>query len=239
MGLFITIDGLDGSGKGTQSDLLCAWLREQGYRVKELSFPCYGQKSAVPVEMYLHGELGARPEDTNAFAASAFFSVDRYLSYRTDWKRDADDPDTVIISNRYTTANAVHQLSKLPKEQWQDFLAWLWDFEFARLGLPKPDVILYLEMLPEISMRLVEHRSAETGQKKDIHELSADHLEKSYQAALYASETLGWTRLRCFEGTEPRPIDAIHREITGIVKPYLEKLRQEPPEAQKAYIINE
>lgn len=226
MGLFITIDGLDGSGKGTQSDLLTNWLREQGYRVKELSFPCYGEKSAVPVEMYLHGELGSRPEDTNAFAASVFFSVDRYLSYRTDWKKDAEDPDTIIISNRYTTANAVHQLSKLPKDRWEDFLSWLWDFEFGRLGLPKPDVILYLEMLPEISMRLVDHRSAATGQKKDIHELSADHLTKSYEAALYASEKLGWTKLRCFDGDEPRKIEDIQGEIRDIIAPYLKKAQK-------------
>ena len=88
MGKLITIDGLDGSGKGTQSDLLCEWLRSRGKRVRELSFPCYGQKSAVPVELYLGGALGPRPEDTNAFAASSFFSIDRYISYRTDWKKD-------------------------------------------------------------------------------------------------------------------------------------------------------
>ena len=221
MGKFITIDGLDGSGKGTQSDLLCAWLRAQGKNVRELSFPCYGKKSAAAVEMYLGGELGSRPEDTNAYAASSFFSIDRYLSFRTDWERDWRDPDTVIVSNRYTTANAVHQLSKLPREQWKDFLSWLWEFEFDRLGLPRPDVVLYLEMPPEISMRLVEHRSQETGQKKDIHELSRDHLTKSYEAALYASETLGWTRVRCFDGGEPLPIGEIQETLRKILAPYL------------------
>ena len=221
MGKLITIDGLDGSGKGTQSDLLCAWLRAQGKKVRELSFPCYGEKSAAAVELYLGGALGSRPEDTNAYAASTFFSVDRYISFRTDWQRDWLDPDTVIVSNRYTTANAVHQLSKLPREEWDGFLAWLWDFEFGRLGLPEPDLILYLEMLPEISMRLVDHRSAETGQKKDIHELSADHLKKSYEAAMYASEKLGFTRLCCYEGNEPKPISVIRDEIRAIVSPYL------------------
>ena len=221
MGKFITIDGLDGSGKGTQSDLLCAWLRAQGRPVRELSFPCYGQKSAAAVEMYLGGELGSRPEDTNAYAASSFFSIDRYLSFRTDWERDWRDPDTFIVSNRYTTANAVHQLSKLPREQWKDFLSWLWEFEFDRLGLPRPDVVLYLEMPPEISMRLVEHRSKETGQKKDIHELSREHLVKSYEAALYASETLGWTRVRCFDGVEPLPIGEIQETLRKILAPYL------------------
>ena len=221
MGLFITVDGLDASGKETQSVILASALREKGYRVKELSFPMYGEKSAVAVEMYLGGMLGEKPEDTNAYAASTFFSVDRYISYRTDWQKDIADPNTVVISNRYTTANAVHQLSKLPKEQWETFLAWLWEFEFGKLGLPVPDVILYLEMLPEISMQLLSKRSAETGRRQDIHEKSADHLIKSYEAAMYASDTLGWNRIRCYAENAPRPIPEIHEEIMGYVLPKL------------------
>lgn len=221
MGRLITIDGLDASGKETQSARLCAALRERGYRVRELSFPMYGEKSAVPVELYLGGALGDDPEDTNAYAASTFFSVDRYISYRTDWCRDLADPDTVVVTNRYTTANAVHQLSKLPRERWEDFLAWLWDYEFTKLGLPRPDCILYLEMRPDIARRLLAARSASTGRVQDIHEKSADHLDKSYQAALYASETLGWNKVCCYADDEPRPIDDIHRQIMEIVLPYL------------------
>lgn len=221
MGLFIALDGLDASGKETQSDLLCGTLRAQGYTVRELSFPQYGKKSAVPVELYLGGALGDNPEDTNAYAASSFFSVDRYISYRTDWIRDIEDRNTVIVSNRYTTANAVHQLSKLPREQWDGFLDWLWDFEFDKLGLPRPDIILYLEMHPDIAMRLLNHRSDETGRKKDIHEQSRTHLYKSYDAALYASEKLGWNRIRCFADGEARPIPDIHAEIWEIVRPHL------------------
>ena len=220
MGIIITLDGLDASGKETQSALLCEALRGRGYRVRELSFPMYGERSAAAVEMYLSGALGNRPEDTNAYAASTFFSVDRYLSYRTDWKRDVDDPDTVVVTNRYTTANAVHQLSKLPQEQWEGFLTWLWDFEFGKVGLPVPDCILYLEMRPDISRRLLAARSAATGRGQDIHEKSADHLEKSYRAALYASERLGWNRIRCYAGDDPRPIADIHTEIMEIISAY-------------------
>ncbi|MBE6658293.1 MAG: thymidylate kinase [Ruminococcaceae bacterium] len=221
MGRLITIDGLDASGKETQSALLCRALRDRGYRVRELSFPMYGERSAVPVELYLGGALGDNPEDTNAYAASTFFSVDRYISYRTDWKRDLEDPDTIVVTNRYTTANAVHQLSKLPREKWESFLSWLWDFEFGKLGLPVPDCILYLEMRPDIARRLLAARSAETGRVQDIHEKSADHLEKSYRAALYASDTLGWNRIRCFAGDEPRPIADIHAQIMDTAAPYL------------------
>ena len=221
MGILITIDGLDASGKETQSNLLCEALRARGKRVRLLSFPMYGERSAVPVEMYLSGALGGEPTDTNAYAASSFFSVDRYISFRTDWCADLADPDTVVVTNRYTTANAVHQLSKLPRDQWEGFLAWLWDFEFDKLGLPRPNCILYLEMRPDISRRLLAARSAETGRAQDIHERSCDHLERSYEAALYAAETLGWHKISCWSGDDPRPIPDIHAEIMRVIAPYL------------------
>ncbi len=213
MSKLIAIDGLDGSGKGTQTAILCQWLKEQGFRVRELSYPCYGTKGAIPVEMYLHGELGENPEDTNAYAASTFFSVDRYVSYRTDWANDAKDENTVIVCNRYTSANAVHQLSKLPREEWEPFLSWLWDFEFEKLELPKPDLVLYLALPPKLSMMLVDHRAETTGAVKDIHEKSKGHLEKSYAAAMYAAERLGWTTVRSHIGDEMRTIDDIANEI--------------------------
>ena len=223
MGILITIDGLDASGKETQSELLCEALRRAGKRVRLLSFPRYGEQSAAAVELYLSGALGGDPADTNAYAASSFFSVDRYISYRSDWCRDLADPDTVVVTNRYTTANAVHQLSKLPRAQWEDFLSWLWDYEFEKLGLPTPDCILYLEMRPDISRRLLASRTAATGRVQDIHEKSGDHLERSYEAALYASETLGWNKIRCFAQDDPRPIDDIHKEIMDTVMPYLSR----------------
>lgn len=214
MGKFIVIDGLDGSGKGTQSELLCKRFEEAGYKVRLLSFPMYESESSRLVRMYLGGELGEHPEDTNAYAASSFFAADRYVSYRTDWKKDIEDPATVVIANRFTTANAVHQLSKMPREDWDSFLEWLWDYEYEKLGVPRPDLVLYLEMTPEISMALVSHRSAETGQVKDIHELDPMHLENSYKAAIYSSEKLGWERIRCFDGDKPLSIGKISEMIT-------------------------
>lgn len=209
MGKFIVLDGLDGSGKGTQSLLLKEKLEAEGRRVRLLSFPVYESESSCLVRMYLGGALGSRPEDTNAYAASSFFAADRYISYRTDWKADIDDENTVVIANRFTTANAVHQLSKMPRENWDSFLLWLWDYEYEKLRIPHPDLVIYLEMLPEISARLVSARSEQTGQKKDIHELDTRHLENSYAAALYSCEKLGWSKIRCFEGFEPLSIDRI------------------------------
>ena len=213
MGKFIAIDGLDGSGKGTQSELLVERLKKEGKRVRVLSFPVYESDSSLFVRMYLEGKLGNKPSDTNAYAASMFFGADRYVSYRTDWKKDIDDPDTIVVANRYTTANAVHQLSKLPKGEWEGFLAWLWDFEFEKLGLPEPDLVLYLELPPRLSLSLVKSRSDTTGQKMDIHELDTAYMDKCYDAALYSCERLGWSRIRCYNGDVIRTREDIAEEI--------------------------
>lgn len=217
MGKFVVIDGLDGSGKETQTELLRRRLEQDGYDVHTLSFPRYGEPSAALVELYLSGALGEHPSDTNAYAASAFFSVDRYVSYVTDWKQYLSRERTVVLANRYTSANAVHQLSKLPPAEWDAFLDWLWDFEFGKLGLPTPDLTLYLEMHPSTSHRLIEKRSQDSGRVMDIHEKDATHLEDSYRAALYASEKLGWCRIVCDKDGEPRTREAVSDDVYAAV----------------------
>jgi dTMP kinase len=165
------------------------------------------------VRMYLDGKFGKNPSDTNAFAASMFFACDRYISFKTDWLKDIEDPDTYVIANRYTSANAVHQLSKLPREEWDEFLKWLWDFEFSRLCLPVPDATIYLELPPVLSLSLVRSRSAETGRKMDIHELDTSYMEKCYDAALFSCKALGWKQIKCYEGDKIRTIDDISKQI--------------------------
>ena len=218
MGKFIAIDGLDGSGKGTQSEKLVDKLISEGKKVKILSFPMYESDSSLFVKMYLEGKLGNKPSDTNAYTASMFFACDRYISYATDWKKDIEDPDTYVVANRYTTANAVHQLSKLPEEEWEEFLSWLWDFEFTKLGLPEPDLVLYLELPPSISLSLVKSRSDSTGQKMDIHEKDTDYMAKCYDAALYSCAKLGWARITCHKDGEIRTREDIFEEIYNKVK---------------------
>ena len=218
MGKFIAIDGLDGSGKGTQSEKLVQKLIEDGKKVKILSFPMYENESSAFVKMYLEGRLGDKPSDTNAYTASMFFACDRYISYATDWKKDILDPDTYVVANRYTTANAVHQLSKLPENEWEEFLKWLWDFEFTKLGLPEPDLVLYLELPPSISLGLVKSRSDSTGQKMDIHEKDTAYMAKCYDAALYSCKKLGWCRIKCHENGEIRTREDIFDEIYTKVK---------------------
>ncbi len=217
MAQLIVLDGLDGSGKETQTRLLEEALKKAGKQVRMISFPMYDSVGATLVKEYLGGVFGTDPEAVNAYAASSFFAMDRFYSYRTDWKKDYDDPDTVILANRYTSANAVHQLSKLPKEKWDAFLHWLWEYEFDLLQLPAPDQVVYLELKPEISRKMIASRSAQTGRSQDIHEKDPFHLERSYEAALYASDALGWTRICCYRGEEMRSREEIHEEILSAV----------------------
>lgn len=213
MGKLIVIEGLDGSGKGTQSARLAAYLEKQGKRVRKIDFPRYEDESSSLVRMYLGGVLGNSPDDTNAYAASMLFAADRYISYKTDWQKDCADPDTVIIANRYTTANAYHQLAKLPRAEWEPFLDWLWDFEFSRLGLPAPDAVIALSMPPAVSRSLVEKRCAEQGIVKDIHEADNEYLARCYDALHFVGTRMGWTVIDCSDGVGVLPIEEIEAHI--------------------------
>lgn len=197
MGKLIVLEGLDGSGKGTQIGLLKEYLESTGHKVCVIDFPDYKSEGSVLVRMYLGGELGERPSDTNAYAASMFFAADRYVSFVTGWREAYEDEDTVVIANRYTTANAYHQLSKMDEAEWEEFLKWLWDFEFCKLGLPTPDRVILLDMPESVSSAMVAKRSRETGQKLDIHEKSEDYLIKCRTAAAYTAEKCGWRVVKC------------------------------------------
>ena len=213
MGKLIVIEGLDGSGKGTQSRRLTEYLGSQGHDAARIDFPRYGTKGATLVEGYLKGELGSDPDQTGAYATSLFFAMDRYWSYRTQWKELHESQNGVLVFDRYTTANAVHQCAKLPRDQWDTFLDWLWDVEYNKIGIPAPDSIIFLDMKPSIVRKLIDSRSEKESRAKDIHELDMTYLERCYEAALYACHRLGWKHVLCFEGEEPRPMDDIFSDI--------------------------
>ncbi|MBQ8448493.1 MAG: deoxynucleoside kinase [Clostridia bacterium] len=224
MGKLIAIEGLDGSGKDTQSKLLFADLTEEGRSVRLISFPDYESPSSTLVKMYLGGELGKNPGDVNAYAATMMFAADRFVSYKKDWGEFHAEKDNIIIANRYTTSNAIHQLSKLDREEWDEFLPWLYDFEFGKLGLPVPDLVIYLEVKPEVTLEYVRKRSMETGRKMDIHEKDREYMMHCYKAAVYAADKLGWVRIQCCneEGTDLLPIDEIQEKIQESVIKFLD-----------------
>lgn len=222
MGKLIVIEGLDGSGKSTQTPLIAEELRRQGREVRIVSFPVYESDSSALVRMYLGGEFGNKPGDVNAYAASSFYAVDRFASYAKDWKEFYERPDSIVLATRYTSSNEIHQLAKLERDEWDDFISWAEDFEHEKLGIPRPDMVLYLDMKYEIAMELVSGRSEKTGQKKDIHELDEDYMLRCHKAAAFASAKLGWKNVVCYEDKTPITPEEISVKIMEEVIPLLD-----------------
>ncbi len=212
MGKLIAIEGLDGSGKTTQIEILGTRLENDGIDAKTISFPNYESESSALVKMYLDGQFGEKPGDVSAYAASVFYAVDRYASFRTGWE-DYYKNGGVVISARYTTSNAIHQTSKLPENEWDEYLDWLFETEFGRLGLPKPDLVIFLDMPPEVSQKMMTGRYKGDESKKDIHERDVKYLENCRKAAKYIAEKCDWAVIPCSEKGEPRKIEAISDDI--------------------------
>lgn len=212
MGKLIVIEGLDGSGKSTQLELLPQNLLKQGIESKTVSFPDYDSDSSALVKMYLGGRFGTKPDDVNAYAASLFYAVDRFASYKTNWG-EYYNQNGVIVSGRYTTSNAVHQTSKMPESDWQGFLDWLYDLEYNKVGIPKPDKVIFLDMPIEVSQKLLSGRYKGDEAKKDIHESDTAYLDKCRKAAMFTAKYSGWTIIPCAKDGEPRSIEDIANDV--------------------------
>ena len=221
-GKLITIEAGDGSGKATQTKALYDRLLVEGYRVMKVEYPDYKSDSSALVRMYLGGAFGEQAANVSAYGASAFFAVDRYASYLLKW-RQAYEAGWIILADRYTTSNMVHQAVKLKDAEERDkFLAWLWDFEFGKLQLPVPDKVIYLDMPPEISDALINSRAqADSSRKKDIHEKDAAYLHACHRAYNEVAGKYGWARVACAENGAIRTIQDIHEDVYRIVKEIL------------------
>lgn len=215
-GKLIVIEGLDGSGKATQAKLLAQTLAENGERVKKITFPDYESDSSALVRMYLHGEFGSKPGDVNAYAASAFYAVDRYASFKKDWG-EVYQSGGLIIADRYATSNGIHQCSKLDESEWDEYLKWLDDFEYKKLGIPAPDTVIYLKADTDISQKLMNGRYGGDESKKDIHEGDIEYLRRSQKAAAYCAQKLGWKTVECVQDGKMRTIEDIHNEIMTLI----------------------
>lgn len=220
MGSLIVIDGLDGSGKATQTSLLYEELWGKGREVKKISFPNYDDPSSALIKMYLGGELAENADGVNAFAASSFYAVDRYASYKKDWGSFYENGG-IVIADRYTTSNAVHQASKLPEGEREEFFRWLADFEYGRLGLPQPDLVLWMDMPLELSVANLRRREADTHTQADIHEVDTGYLSTCRQAAAQAARAYGWRRVDCAPGGMARSVEDIHREVMELLDEFL------------------
>ena len=222
MGKLIVLEGTDGSGKSTQFRLLSHWLETSGQAFKHIVFPRYDQESSALIRMYLNGQFGTKPSDVNGYAASAFYAVDRYASYKQDWGQWYEDGG-LILSDRYTTSNAVHQASKEPKEKRAEFLRWLYEFEYDKLQLPRPDLVIYLDVPTEFTEKMMRSREASTGTQADIHEKDTAYLATCRQTGRAAAEYYGWTIIQCVKDGAMRSIEDIHEEIRQHVNTCLEE----------------
>jgi dTMP kinase len=212
MGKLIVIEGLDGSGKSTQLELLPKNLTENGIECRSVSFPDYDNPSSTLVKMYLKGDFGKKPTDVNAYAASCFYGVDRYASFKTAWG-DFYNAGGTVVSGRYTTSNAVHQCSKLPENEWENFLEWLYDFEYEKMAIPKPDKVIFLDMPIEVSQKLLSNRYKGDESKKDIHESDTEYLARCRKAALFTAKYSNWDIIPCSQNGEPRTIEEIANDV--------------------------
>lgn len=221
MGKLIVIEGTDGSGKSTQFRLLTGRLESEQVKFQKLVFPQYSEPSSALIRMYLGGEFGKSPSDVNAYAASAFYSVDRYASYRKVWGKWYEEGG-LVVSDRYTTSNAVHQASKEPEDKREDFLNWLYDFEYDKLGLPRPDLVIYLDVPTDFTEKMLRHRETETHTQADIHEQDMQYLATCRRMGRAAAEHYGWTVIRCIRDGAMRSMEDIHEEIYRHVAACLE-----------------
>ncbi len=222
MGKLIVIEGTDGSGKSTQFRLLTQRLENEQYTFQKLVFPQYAEESSALIRMYLGGEFGSSPSDVNAYAASAFYAVDRYASYKKVWGQWYAQGG-LVLSDRYTTSNAVHQASKEEGEAQQAFLKWLSDFEYNKLGLPRPDLILYLDVPTDFTEKLMRRREQDTNTHADIHEQDLAYLATCRRTGKTAAEYYGWTVISCVRDGEMRSMEDIHEEIYRHVANCLEE----------------
>lgn len=216
-GKLIVIEGLDGSGKATQAALLAKTLAAQGRQVRQVSYPNYQSEAAGPVKMYLRGEFGQHPDDVNAYAASSLYAVDRFADYKKNWQRFYEQGG-IVIADRYTTSNAVHQCSKKPPEEWQGFLHWLFDFEYEKIAIPAPDAVVYLRVDPAVSQKLMTERYHGDESKKDIHEKDLEYLARSRAAAEYCAKAYGWKTVECVQDGRMQTVDEIGTAVLQALK---------------------
>jgi len=222
MGKLIVIEGVDASGKATQTERLFNRLREEYNAVRRISFPDYESDFSVPVKRYLAGDLGSDPNSVSAYAASLFYAIDRYASCKRDWG-SFYAAGGILVADRYVTSNLVHQAAKIEGDK-TDFINWLDDLEYNKLELPRPDLVLFLDMPPACARELMKDRANKiTGKaQKDIHESDPGYLERAYQNAMTIAKVCNWQIVHCANGKNVRTIDEIAEEIYQLVKMNIE-----------------
>ena len=228
-GFLIAIEGTDGSGKHLQSELLSKGLKQAGEQVRLLSFPCYDSPSSTLVKMYLGGEFGDDPSKVNPYAASSFYAVDRVASYLKDWKADYGT-GKILVADRYVGSNLIHQGSKLPPEERARFIHWARDYEYGALGIPAPNMVIFLDVPTEVSARLRKEREAATNTTADIHEQDNAYLAHCREVALEMADKLDWYVIPCTENGNLLSPEEIHQKILAVCQPKIDAFNDQNAE---------
>ena len=216
MGKLIVFEGIDGSGKSTQFEMMCKRLSDENRQYKRLVFPRYSEPSSALIKMYLNGEFGDSPDSVNAYAASSFYAVDRYASYAQDWHEYYNNGG-LILTDRYTTSNALHQGAKITADKREHFFKWLYEYEFNLIGLPAPNIVIYMDITAEFAAKRLKRRQTETGTNADIHENDMTYLRSCAESGKHAAAELGWSSISCIINGNERDLNEIHEEIYSIV----------------------
>ena len=222
-GKLIVIEGVDASGKQTQTALLYEYVKSLTDRAIKIEFPDYESPSSAVIKMYLNGDFGKDANSVNPFAASTFFAVDRFASFKTKWEKLYND-GYIIIADRYVTANMLYQASKIEgREAKLEFIEWIKDLEYGKFALPRPDLSIFLDVKPEISFELMNKRKNKyTGKDElDIHENNRDFLIKTYENAKFVAEACGFTVIDCVKDGALKTIEEIHADIKSKIKDFI------------------
>lgn len=220
MGKLIVIEGTDSSGKETQTKRLFEKLEEKGLKVKKISFPNYDSPACEPVKMYLAGAFGEDAMKVNPYPVSTMYAIDRYASFKTEWEKFYNE-DGIIVTDRYVTSNMVHQASKIRDlDEKKQYLNWLEDLEYEKMGIPRPDLVIFLNMPTEMAARLMaERKNKITGEeKKDIHERDKEYLKESHANACKIANIYNWKEIKCNDGERIKTIEEIGEEVFSLVE---------------------
>ena len=219
-GKLFVIDGTDGSGKQTQIQKLKERFEKEERAKKSIN---YDSPSSSLVKMYLNGEFGTDSQAISPYIASTFYAADRYATFKKDYEEYYNNGG-IILADRYTTSNMVHQAGKIKDDkEREDFLNWLWDFEFNLYGLPVPTKVIFLNMPTEYAQKLMKNRANKITheEKKDIHESNKTHLQDAYNEACKLVKKYNWCEIKCVKEDKIRTIEDIHEEVFNNVKNYL------------------
>lgn len=217
---FIAFEGCDGTGKTTQAKLLAKRFSSEGRSVRRLKFPVYESLSSGPVRMYLDGQLGGAVGDIDPYAASTLYAVDRFCSFRSDWRADLGG-DGIIVSDRYVTSNMIYMSARLKPAERGEYIRWLRDLEYNKMGLPEPDLVIYLDLPTKTSEKLVRLRSDDTGETVDLHERDRVYQKEVRLCGREIAREFGWVVINCAKKGMLLPMDELSDIIWAKVNKHI------------------